>query len=38
MRLELLEQLFKQWLHARVTELLEGKVPGPLPTHLLEGV
>ena len=38
MREELLEDLFEQWLDDRVSELLAGRTPGLLPTHLLEGV
>ena len=38
MREELLGDLFEQWLDGRVSELLAGRSPGLLPTHLLEGV
>ena len=38
MREELIEDLFEQWLDDRVSELLAGRTPGLLPTHLLEGV
>ena len=38
MREELLGDLFEQWLDGRVSELLAGRTPGLLPTHLLEGV
>lgn len=38
MRLKLLDSLFEEWLDKRVTELVEGRTPGPLPTHLLQGV
>ena len=36
MRSTLLEELFDQWLDQRITTLLEGRTPDPLPNHLLE--
>ena len=38
MRSTLLEELFDQWLEQRITTLIEGRTPEPLPTHLLERV
>ena len=38
MRSTLLEELFDQWLEQRITTLVEGRTPEPLPTHLLEQV
>ena len=38
MRLKLLNSLFEEWLDARVTELVEGRTPRPLPTHLLQSI
>ena len=32
----LLDQLFDDWVDARVAQLLAGDQPGPLPLHLLE--
>ena len=31
------EELFEQWLNERVMQLLSGREPAPLPTHLLKG-
>ena len=38
MRSNLLEELFDQWLEQRITTLIEGRTPEPLPTHLLESL
>ena len=32
----LLDELFEEWIDARVMQLLAGETPGPLPNHLLE--
>ena len=32
----ILDQLFDEWVDARVAQLLAGDTPGPLPLHLLE--
>ena len=34
-RSELLQELFNDWLHQRVMQLLDGEQPDPLPLHLL---
>ena len=36
-REQLREELFEQWLNERVMQLLSGREPAPLPTHLLKG-
>ena len=36
MRDALLDQLFDEWVDARVQQLLAGETPGPLPLHALE--
>ena len=36
-REQLREELFEQWLNERVMQLLSGRKPAPLPTHLLKG-
>ena len=33
---QLLDELFAEWLNARVMQLLNGEDPGPLPQHLLD--
>ena len=38
MRETMLEELFEQWLEQRMTTLMDGRTPEPLPTHLLERV
>ena len=35
-RVQLLEQLFDEWVEARVQQRLAGETPGPLPLHALE--
>lgn len=36
MRSTMLDELFDQWLDQRITQLVDGRTPDPLPTHLLE--
>ena len=36
-REQLRDELFDQWLNDRVMQLLSGRSPAPLPTHLLKG-
>ena len=36
-REQLREELFEQWLNERVMQLLSGREPAPLSTHLLKG-
>ena len=36
MRNTMLEELFDQWMEQRMEQLLHGRNPDPLPTHLLE--
>ena len=33
---QLLDQLFEEWVNARVKQRLAGEIPGPLPLHALE--
>ena len=35
-REQLLDQLFDEWVNARVQQRLAGEIPGPLPLHALE--
>ena len=38
MRETMLEELFEQWMEQRMTTLMDGRTPEPLPTHLLERI